>query len=960
MISLAIASCDPNTETQTDEEQINFPAEFSGDLTATVINTVKTPLSGTVIVTDKNNGENRLLPQVNQPTNYGSFSIDESGHWLYTLISDNDDVNALSSNSPALLDAITLTSIDNTQTQLTITINGADNSSTMGFSLTEGGNHFDGYTNAVPKVNCSLIVDSLNELEDAAKELKQGDTLCLQNGVYQGNLELRIEGVGTAQLPITVAAQVPGISIIENGEISVRLGGEHIVLQGFVFRDGRSGSSIIKLEQETECRFCRITEVSIIDMDNGEYDSNKWVEYYGQYNRIDHNWFSGKESRGALLVLPRWINEDDFNSSGFPADYAQIDYNYFGHRPPAFGKAYASSSDNEYEAVRLGLSTTHSAPSHSILEHNYFEFIQGEAEVISNKAAQNIIRNNTIRNSHGSIVNRHGAKAIINSNIVIGDDHPFSGGIRLVDDGHAVVNNYIVGARYINSNWNGGIVLTTGDNAKDTDNGYQNVSNVYIGFNTIIDSVNSVNVYGGKNNVAPRNIYFSNNLIGKAIGPVIITNNNSLPIDSHFENNIYGGPALTDSETLPNEDLSGFIEQDIDLQFNNDSLFRLKAASTNLAADLSASIGEFTFPDTDIDGQIRSANTIVGADEFNLNEDNVTPLTSALVGPISYRPSPGRTYVTKENINNYDFDTGDLSYWTTNTNSGASISQNEAFSRGHSLVIDNNATLATQTINISPNTNYTLSAFMKGTAKLSISLGEFNYPINLKSDEYKFNSVSFNSGSHNSATIIAQVNDQIELNAEIENPNFNEQQQGWHVVEGKGIGQVQDSNNSASGHDGSIKFKFNADDSGVPYFPYIAQSIELKPNTDYELSFYNLYKNSDDDTSIFFGLSDSLDVHENSSWIASKRSVYSQLKTSGNKKGDDSFYQDTLTFNSGDRTAAVIFAQYHSTNGNEIRVDDFKLTYKDMPEDGSKAYFDNIRLVSHPLSPAQSAALQDQ
>ncbi|MDU0111880.1 chondroitinase-B domain-containing protein [Psychrosphaera aquimarina] len=941
------------------DPQVNQPATFSGDLKANVYNDSTNKLMGKITVTDLDEGESTIQSQENVSTSYGKFDITNRGEWTYTVDSSNDAVLSLDIGSN-LTDTITIISQDGTTTELVIIITGTTTSSSNGFSAVEGGNHIDGYTNAVPVINCTSTVSSISSLEDAAEELVAGDTLCLSDGTYTGDLELRIEAIGTADKPVTVAAAHSGEAIIKGGEISVRMGGEHIVLQGFVFRDGESGSSIIKLEKETECRYCRVTEVSIIDMDGGEYDSSKWIEYYGQYNRIDHNWFSGKESSGALLVLPRWIDEDTFKSSGFAEDRAQIDHNYFGNRPPAFGRAYAGSSDNEYEGVRLGLSTTHSAPSYSTLENNYFERIQGEAEVISNKSANNIIRHNTVRNSNGSIVTRHGANAIISNNFVFGDDNPFSGGIRLVDDGHIVTNNYVQGARYSSSNWNGGIVLTSGNNAGDTENGYQNVSNVFVANNTIVDSVNSLNVYGGKNDEAPKNIYFLNNIIADAIGPVIRTNGEDMPSNSTFAGNYIFGQAFSDNDDVTEGNTTGFTFVDVMLGIGTDGLNRPSTNSPDLTANSTTDVGAFTLPTIDMDGQIRSAATTSGADEVSSDTVTLAPLTSDDVGPINYRPTPGKIYVEKVSIANHDFDSGDLAEWTNEGSTGASIiTGDDVFSRGHSLMLDSNEAMVTQVITLNAHTNYTLSAFMKGAAKLTITVNGEHYAAERTSNNYGLSTVSFNSGEGTSAVLRATVDDLVTNNATILNPDFDDGQENWIVVEGTGIGQVQDSSNSSGGNDGSIKFKYNSDDSGTPHNPYIAQTVSVQPNSEYKLSIYNLYKSDGNASSVLFGVATDTDVTVETNVLASKNSVYSTLKSTGNTKGDDSFYQDTLTFNSGANTSLTVFAQFKSTDGSEIRVDEFDLSHESAPNEGTKAFFDSIRLVSHPLSEVESLAAED-
>ncbi|MER2490728.1 chondroitinase-B domain-containing protein [Catenovulum sediminis] len=932
------------------DKPTNIPASISG-LEKTITNTQSDEVEGEIYIHDADSDdEEAAIAQTDITTTYGTFSINAEGEWTYELDTTESSVAALASASETLTDKITVSSVDGTTAELVITITGVD-PVVVDTTPVSG-------EDSVPDVNCTQVVSSISALEDAAEDLVAGDTLCLADGTYTGDLELRVEGIGTKAQPITVAAENPGQAIITGGEISARLGGEYIVLQGFVFRDGESGSSIIKFEKETECSYCRVTEVSIIDMDGGDYSSSKWIEFYGHHNRVDHSWFSGKESRGALMVLPRWTSESDFNTNGFPADYAQIDHNYFGDRPPAFGQAYAGSSDNEYEGIRLGLSTTHSAPSYSIVENNYFERIQGEAEIISNKSANNIIRHNTVRDSNGSIVTRHGAEATISNNFIFGDDNPFAGGIRLVDDGHIVTNNYIEGARFLSSNWNGGIVLTTGDGAGDTDNGYQNVENVFIAHNTIVDSVNSLNVYGGKNDEAPEDIYFVNNIIADAIGPVIRTNGEDMPANSTYDGNYVFGQSLTDQDTLTA--ISGFVEVDAELEKSTDGLYRPTTNSPSLTAAI-INTGDFTMPTSDMDGQPRSAAVALraGADEISSDAMLLAPKSPADVGPKNYRPTPGKIYVENVNIVNHDFDTGDFTGWTNN---GATITtaSDEVFSRGKSLKLDSSAANVTQTVNLHANTNYTLSAFMKGAAKLAITVDGQTYAAERSSTSYGFEAVSFNSGNATSAVITAMVDDFVTNKAPIINPNFDEDQDDWIVVEGTGLGQVQDSSNSAGGTDGSIKFKWNAgEDTGTPHNPYIAQTIAVESNTDYSLSIYNLYKEDDNDSSIVFGASTDADISNTTAWLANKESVYSALENAGTDKGDDSFYQDTLNFNSGANNALTVFAQFKSTNGTEIRVDQFELSHLGAPAEGTEAFFDNIRLVSHPLSPAESEAAQD-
>ena len=369
------------------------------------------------------------------------------------------------------------------------------------------------FDDTVPEVNCDQIFNSTSSLEDAATTtLTPGTTLCLADGTYS-SLELNYGGAGTASAPITVAAQNPGKAIISGGDMGVNMRGSYVVLQGIVFRDGTSASSdfLQTRGSSVPCNHCRVTEIAVIDLDHEEpNERGRWIHIYGTHNRIDHSWFSGKRTGAPLLATNRDVDDDAGETFlDIPENFHVIDHNYFGDRTPTDGKAYADTSDNEFEGVQLGTSDAHQGNSFTTVAFNYFERVDGEAEVISVKSSGNVIFNNTIRDSYGSITNRHGNNTLIANNFVIGDGHPFSGGLRIVDDSHRIINNYVESARFLNTRFHGGIVLHNSGGSPI--NGYQVFENNLVAFNTITDSVNSLNVNGGNENSPPRDVRFQRN-----------------------------------------------------------------------------------------------------------------------------------------------------------------------------------------------------------------------------------------------------------------------------------------------------------------------------------------------------------------------------------------------------------------------------------------------------------------
>lgn len=832
-----------------------------------------------------------------------------------------------------------------------------------GFSAEEGGNYTDGYTDNVPDVNCTETFATVSALTSAASyKMAAGTTLCLADGTYHG-LELDFGGQGSANAKITIAAEHPGKAIIDGGATQIDMSGQHVVLQGFVLKNGDLNYNVLATRGNGNlvCNQCRVTEMTITDMDGGSNSSSetrKWFEIYGSYNRFDHNWISGKTSRGALLIVDRTVPEDEtFDPDNFEKDYAQIDYNYFGDRPPINGAAYAASSDNEYEGVRIGVSTSHEGNSFSKVEDNYFERIQGEPEVISNKSGGNIIRNNTIRNSRGGIVSRHGENAVISNNFIFGDDYPFSAGIRLVDGGHTVTNNYIEGPRYLNTSWNGGIVISSGNGS--TTNGYQNVENVLIANNTIVDSVNSLNVFGGKYSTEPEYVYFINNIITEAIGPVIRSIDN-ISASSVYAGNIVYGQRFSDNSDKTS--LAGFSFDDPMLEKSaNDGLYRPSDNSPDLTGSASADTGEFNLPTIDMDGQTRTAATMAGADEVLPSKaTTLKPLTPSDVGPKTYVATPGHTYIKEVAVANHDFDSGDLTGWTGN-GGVITTATDEVFSRGNSLKFNTNDADASQTVTVTANTDYTLSAFMKGTAELSVTIDGETYKAERNSTTYDFSSVTFNSGAATSAIIKARVDDEItnQYIADSDFVGFKAGSDEWTTSESDndGTGDVGTSSNSASGADGSVKL-------GYTYFshaqgtPNISQQISLDANEAYEFAIDLLIKSSADGAAII------VNIEGNESVIMDNQEISMADTTDADL--DDHFERYTQAIDSGNNTSATVTVSFKaqdiisgvadsvdatklssdSAKANELRVDNVSITANGTPADGTEAFFDSIRLVA--------------
>jgi len=133
----------------------NTPATFSGDVTGSTSDS--TAVTGTLSVTDPDRGEASVQAQTDVALTFGSFSINSSGQWTYTLDTSNAAFQALNADETES-DSITVSSVDRATQTITITVNGVNDSAVLG----EG----DGVDSASLLNNASEAVTGVLSLTD--------------------------------------------------------------------------------------------------------------------------------------------------------------------------------------------------------------------------------------------------------------------------------------------------------------------------------------------------------------------------------------------------------------------------------------------------------------------------------------------------------------------------------------------------------------------------------------------------------------------------------------------------------------------------------------------------------------------------------------------------------------------------------------------------------------------------
>ena len=245
-----------------------------------------------------------------------------------------------------------------------------------------------------------ILVSTQTELTNALNAAHAGDSIVLKNGVWS-NLNVNKQNLaGTPAAPITIRAQTPGQVAITGPNYFFDVGGHDYVVTGLTFKDENSNLKSIRFRGTNS----RVYDNAVLM--GGRYNQ---ITYDVQDNAanptssFDHNFMAGKQDRGTTMVLDLSLN-------------AHIRNNYFGHRPTGG----PSAQNNGWETIRIGNSGIMASSLFAQIENNYFESAEGEAETISDKTHDNVIRGNTFqRIRKGWVTGRHGGRGVYEDNYFI-------------------------------------------------------------------------------------------------------------------------------------------------------------------------------------------------------------------------------------------------------------------------------------------------------------------------------------------------------------------------------------------------------------------------------------------------------------------------------------------------------------------------------------------------------------
>ena len=280
----------------------------------------------------------------------------------------------------------------------------------------------------LPETPITIGPFPMSEVAQQVADAEAGTTVLIEDGVWQFPVKLngwRAKGGA----PIVVRPVTPGgIRLVGGGSgvnsAWLEISG-NIIVSGFDL-DGlviTAGTYPILFRG---CDTCRLTNSKIhgIKPTSGVQE---WARLWNSV-RIDHTEWFDKDNLGEMIRL--------VDGHG---PY-RIDHNRFG---PFIRIPFPQDPG---EVIRIGSGDPYNEiPTVTMIDYNLFEDVYAESEIISSKASDVTMRNNTVRNSFGHFSCRSGDRCIVDGNYFISEDGGKVGGVHAFGEDHQITNNTFVG-----------------------------------------------------------------------------------------------------------------------------------------------------------------------------------------------------------------------------------------------------------------------------------------------------------------------------------------------------------------------------------------------------------------------------------------------------------------------------------------------------------------------------------
>ncbi len=442
-----------------------------------------------------------------------------------------------------------------------------------------------------------FYITSESEFNSAQNDASAGDSLIWRNGTYT-NIDMEID-----EDDLFILAEELG-QVIFTGASKVEIKSDRVVFQGFQYLNGDVG--------DDDVITIRGSNLIVEQININAYRSYKYLRIREESRHVDvtHCNFENRLNLDDQNILSILVgNEPGFHRIRFCS----------------FKNFAGGGNDDGIEPIRIGVSSQANLNSRSVVEYCYFTSCDGDGELISSKARQNIYRFNTFENNtKAELVLRHGSENVVYGNFFLNG----KGGVRVREgQDHYIYNNYFY-------ELDDRAIFLQNESSDPLDN-------VNIAFNTIVDC--SEFILGGDGNNKPTNVTIANNIFADPDDDLFEEETG----DETWIGNIASGDL---GISLPS---SGLTMMDVSMEMNAAGFFGLTEGSPAIDA---AQSGYKPIPNfegvADIDedvlfdlmGQARPANISerdLGCNEF---PHNIT------ISPLATEENSGPDYDTDTEV----------------------------------------------------------------------------------------------------------------------------------------------------------------------------------------------------------------------------------------------------------------------------------------------------------------------
>lgn len=311
-------------------------------------------------------------------------------------------------------------------------------------------------------------VSSVEEFDIAHDQASAGDSIVWEPGTYYDTkMDISKEG-------LIVTAQPYG-TVLFTGLSRAVIEADRTTFSGFQYIGGNIATLHVITINGNDVLF---THINIQN-----YTSHKYliVNEDSRRTTISYSNFENRLNLADQNILSILVDE---NEPGFH----KIQY-------CSFKNFDGTGNDLGIEPIRIGVSSQAEFESRTIVEYCYFTNCNGDGELISYKAAQNVIRYNTFENNPlAELVLRHGDEGIVYGNFFLNN----MGGIRVREgSNHYIFNNYFEGI-------DRRAIFLQNDPSDP-------LSDIHVYFNTVVNSAEMI-LGGGSGSNPPTNVTIANNI----------------------------------------------------------------------------------------------------------------------------------------------------------------------------------------------------------------------------------------------------------------------------------------------------------------------------------------------------------------------------------------------------------------------------------------------------------------